>query len=157
TYFARVSGDVGAQYGLVVTRGATIEQEPNGDRSTAQDITRPGVVLGSLSRRDSSSGSGLIRVAVVPANTSSDDPGFRSVVNQLNDDTYFTSQATLLTPAQIDTLAELSAYDVVVIGNNGFSGDNYGAATAALRSWVTAGGGIVDTGWGVYSAGNLTA
>jgi hypothetical protein len=51
-------------------------------------------------------------------------------------------------------VAELNAYDVVVIGNSGFSnGDGFEQFAGALRSWVEAGGGVVMTGWGVFGAG----
>lgn len=152
TYFARVRGISGGRYALVVTRGAAQDVEPNGNPESAQDLTLNRVALGAIGRGGGGAG---LRVAVVRANSNGDDAGFRAIVDQLNDRTYYNFQATLAGPSQIDTLAELNAYDVVVIGNNGYSGDNYGAAAAALRSWVQAGGGIVETGWGVYAAGSL--
>jgi Ca2+-binding RTX toxin-like protein len=94
-----------------------------------------------------------ITVAVVGGTT--DDAGFVATVNQLNDDTHFDFTATKVTAAQVDTAAELAAYDAVVIGNNGVSnGDPFGNAafTAALRTWVEGGGGVVLTGWGIYGA-----
>src|SRR5436190_21724010 len=46
------------------------------------------------------------------------DAGYQAIVNQLNNDTYFDFSATLVNLTQIDTLAVLNAYDVVVFGDN---------------------------------------
>src|SRR5262249_9522932 len=73
-----------------------------------------------------------------------------------NDRTYFNFNATLVQPAQVSTLAQLNAYDAVVIGNNGYvSGDPFdnAAFTAALRQWVEAGHGLVAPRVTVYGAG----
>ena len=96
-----------------------------------------------------------IHVAVVGLGGTNDDSGFAATVPQLNDDTYFDFTATRVTPAQVDTAAELAPYDVVVIGNNGLpTGDPFdnAAFTGALRAWVEAGGGVVATGMTVYGA-----
>jgi len=72
-----------------------------------------------------------------------------AVVAQLNDDTYFDFDATLVVAADIDTAGELAAYDVVVLGGSGFTNADWTAPmAAALRAWVEAGGGAVFTGWG---------
>jgi hypothetical protein len=97
-----------------------------------------------------------LTVAVVGTGGAANDSGFAAIVNQLNDDTYFDFTATLVPPDQVDSAAELSAYDVVVIGNNGTAtGDPFdnAAFTSALRTWVEAGGGVVMTGPGVLGAG----
>ena len=95
-----------------------------------------------------------INVAVVAG--MADNSGFSAIVSQLNDDTYFNFNATLVSPSQVDTTAKLSVYDVAVIGNGGgVNGDGFdnGAFTGALRTWVESGHGVVATGWTVYGAG----
>lgn len=84
------------------------------------------------------------------------DSGFAAIVAQLNDDTYFDFSASLVAAAQVDTVGELNAYDVVVIGATGYpNGDPFdnAAFTAALRTWVEAGNGVVLSGPGVFAAG----
>lgn len=80
-----------------------------------------------------------IKVAVVvqPGDNST---GFIEIVNQLNNDTYFDFTATLVNSSQVDTAAELNAYNAVIIGNSG-SNSAYMDPTfaSALRSWVEAG------------------
>jgi uncharacterized membrane protein len=104
-----------------------------------------------------------IKVAVVgidPGPTT-DNSGFQATVNQLNDSTAFDFQATFVLAAQVDTAAELAAYDAVIIGNSGslFDGDpfNNSTFTAALRTWVEGGGGVILTGWGISGAGSSSA
>ncbi len=85
-----------------------------------------------------------IRVAVQQSNVNS--AWTTAVVNQLNDDTYFNFTATAVTDAQIDTVAELSNYDVVLLADYGTVIST--ATAAALKSWVQSGkGGIVSTAW----------
>ncbi|MCW8984826.1 MAG: hypothetical protein OQK55_05760 [Thermoanaerobaculales bacterium] len=75
--------------------------------------------------------------------------GGAATVAQLNDDTYFDFNATLVSTADIDTALELAAYDVVVLGGSGNGDADWTVAmTSALRTWVEAGGGAVFTGWG---------
>ena len=101
-----------------------------------------------------------INVAVVGDISGGDQAGFIATRDQLNDDTYFDFNATLVNSSQVDTLAELSAYDVVIVGDNGWGGNDAFSNltfTAALRSWIeTQGGGVVMTGWGIYGAGAST-
>lgn len=101
-----------------------------------------------------------INVAVVGTGGASDDSGFAAIVNQLNDDTYFDFSATLVNASQVDSAAELSAYNAVVIGATGAptNGDPFDntAFTSALRAWVEAGGGVVMSGPGVFGAGSGT-
>ena len=94
-----------------------------------------------------------INVAVV-ASGSGYDSGFSALRNQLSDDTYFDFNASLVQPSDVDTVAELDAYDAVVIGNSGhgIDGDEFEQFAPALRTWVEAGGGVVATGWTVYGA-----
>lgn len=81
--------------------------------------------------------------------------GYTRIAAQLNDDTYYDFNATVVVAADIDTIAELDAYDVVVFGNNGYGAtDSVHAIASTLRSWVEAGGGIVATGWIIYSPDN---
>lgn len=73
------------------------------------------------------------------------------VVAQLNDDTFFDFDATLVVAADIDTAGELAVYDVVVLGGSGLDDADWTAPmAAALRAWVEAGGGALFTGWGNY-------
>ncbi|MBI2806017.1 MAG: Ig-like domain-containing protein [Planctomycetes bacterium] len=99
-----------------------------------------------------------ITVAVVGTGGVSDDSGFSAIVSQLNNDTYFNFTATLVSPYQVDTVGELNAYTVVVIGDNGIStnGNQFGAFAPALKTWVLAGGRVVATGWTIYGAGTAT-
>ncbi|MBI2875792.1 MAG: right-handed parallel beta-helix repeat-containing protein, partial [Candidatus Tectomicrobia bacterium] len=151
-YLLRISGPEGAAYSLLVTRGAEFDQEPNFNQATAQEIGASRQVLGALGQRQGRGGGA--QVAVVSAGNS--DPfrnaGLTAIVNQLNDDTYFDFTATLVTPSQVDTLAELENYDVVVLGDTGHSDNAFQQIASALRSWVEAGGGLVATGWAVSGA-----
>jgi MYXO-CTERM domain-containing protein len=72
---------------------------------------------------------------------------------QLNNDTFFDFTASVLTAGQADTLAELQAYDVVVLGSSGFGDDNgyTDQMMAAMRQYLDAGGGIVTVGWWNYA------
>src|SRR5262245_40559846 len=63
----------------------------------------------------------VVKVAVVSSGGVSNDIGFSATAAQLNDDTYFDFSATMVSASQVDTTAELAAYDVVVIGNSGFT------------------------------------
>jgi hypothetical protein len=74
------------------------------------------------------------------------------VAAQLNDDTFFDFSASVISTIQADTLAELLAYDVVVLGGSGNSTSEYSSATlAAVRSFLEAGHGVVTAGWYIFS------
>ena len=96
-----------------------------------------------------------IKVAVVEdgsANTS----GYLALANQLNHDTLFHFSATVVTPAQVSTVAKLNAYNVVVAGGSGFStSGGYDTYAAALHTWVLQGHAVVMTGWGSFA--NVTS
>ena len=77
--------------------------------------------------------------------------GADDVVNQLNDDTYFDFTASQVDGSNINTEAELSNYDVVVIGDTGHNNDDHATFQTALKNWVWDGGSVVSTGWIVYS------
>ena len=154
-FFARVSLMTGStQYSLLLTRGASFDGEPNSEDDEAQDLSLTHQALGALGL--TRGGGNGARVAVVSTVSSGDAAGFQAIVNQLNDQTYFDFQATLVTPEQVDTIAELNAFDVVVIGNNGHGGSLFNNFAAPLRSWVEAGGGVVMTGWGVFGSGQAS-
>lgn len=93
-----------------------------------------------------------IKVAVISEGTGQDNSGYQATVDQLNDDTHFDFTATLVAPTDVDTLGELSAYNAVVIGDNGNPGSQDTIYAVALKAWVQAGGGVVMTGWGVYGS-----
>jgi hypothetical protein len=68
--------------------------------------------------------------------------------DQLNNDTWFDFDATVVIASDIDSEAELAAYDVVVIGGSGHNNADWTAAmAAAVRQFVEDGGGLVGTGW----------
>jgi hypothetical protein len=92
-----------------------------------------------------------IRVAV----ESSGNATGAALAAQLNDDTFFDFQATVVTAGQIDSLAELDDYDVVVIGDSGFNNNDMTDAMAtALRDWAqSTGGGVVSVGWIDFAVG----
>jgi len=96
-----------------------------------------------------------IRVAVEdgsPNGTGAD------IVSQLNDDTWADFSATKVTAGDIDSLAELANYDVVIIGDSGNRNHDWTAAmSSALRDWVNAGGAAVLTGWGNYGMNTSNA
>jgi hypothetical protein len=88
-----------------------------------------------------------IRVAVETGGASTASAA--AVAAQLNDDTFFDFTATVVSAGQIDTIAELGAFDVVLLGDSGNNDSDWTAAmAAALRTWVEAGHGAVFTGWG---------
>ncbi len=157
-YYARVGGTAGVAYGLTVTRNASFDLELHSRGDVFQDITRNGEVLAGLRGRGGSGGGGTTRVAVVgTTGNSSDNAGFQQIVDQLNDSAQFGFQAQLVTAVDVDTAAELDQYDVVVIGNNGYStGDEFSVVAPVLKPWVESGGGLLMTGWGIYGSGNET-
>ncbi len=141
-YYLRVAGNFSAEYHLAVTRNALLA----GALGSAADITG----VPSVASHVTGGGSmynGKIRVAV------QGDNGIVSAM--LNDSTAFDIEAVAVSGSQIDTLAELSAYDVVLIGNHSYESE-YDGFAPALRSWVEAGGGLVATGWTVFGGGLST-
>lgn len=139
-FYLRVSGNAIGMYNLVVTRGIALDL-PVLQENGAQDISLTGQVLGNMS--GAAAQTGAIRVAVL---------GGGNTVGQLNDDSYYNFTATSVSASQIDTLAELDNYDVVVIGAFQSKSSMF-AIAPALRQWVEAGNGLVTTGWGVYYGG----
>jgi len=93
-----------------------------------------------------------IRVAVESSGTATG----AALAAQLNDDTFFDFEATVVTAGQIDSLAELDDYDVVVIGDSGNNdNDMTDVMATALRDWAqTTGGGVVSVGWIDFAVGN---
>ena len=144
TYYLRVAGASSGAYSLVVTRGQTISLELN---NAAQDITVTGDVLGALGGRGDGQS---IRVAVVNSGSAG------NVVTQLNNDSFFNFTASSVNLTQIDTLAELASYDVVMLGDSNTSHAQLQSMAPVLRQWVEAGGGVVGTGWLIYSVGVST-
>ncbi|MCC6473479.1 MAG: Ig-like domain-containing protein, partial [Burkholderiales bacterium] len=144
TFYVRLSSASALPYSVVVTRSAGFGLETG---SRVQDISPTGQVLGALGTDgNGSSNAGGIRVAILDGGNSG------QVASQLNDDSYFNFTASLVSAAAIDTLAELSSYDVVVIGDQS-SRAGLQAIASVLRQWVEAGGGVVGTGWLAYAAG----
>ena len=95
---------------------------------------------------------GGLRVAVEQPAAS--NGGAPAVVNQLNDDTHFDFTAQQVVGGDINTVAKLSNYDAVVIGQSGSGSANtrdFHLFGAALKDWVWNGGGVVSTGFVVYA------
>jgi hypothetical protein len=95
-----------------------------------------------------------IDVAVVET-AGSGTGGGAAVVAQLNDDTFFDFTATLVDPSGVDSAAELTSYDVVVLGGSGLGNDPIWtvAMANALKVFVEGGGGVLMTGWGLWNSG----
>ena len=105
------------------------------------------------------SASSSCNVAVVGTGTTTSNEGYDLTVNQLNDDTFYNFTATRVNPTDVDSAAELSAYDAVVIGWT-FEANNYTIYQSALRAWVEGGGGVVGLGfldWSVPAATDIDA
>jgi hypothetical protein len=154
-YTVRISGEANRAYSLVITRSGEFDREANSTAASAQEISQTGQVLGSLGYRTEATPGAQVKVAVVGTTDASYNTHFTPIVTQLNNDTFFDFQATLVTPSQVDTVAELNAYDVVLIASTGNNPpkDDFEVYAPALRQWVTAGGGLVATGWTVYGSG----
>lgn len=156
----RSENDGAGRYVLGAVQGAVLETE-NADLGP-RVIAGGTPVLGGLGERAGEIGS--LRIAVVHG-SGSPTAGYPRTAAQLNDTTRFSFDAVVVAPTGIDSLAELSQYDVVVIGNDGYgtsSGDQFGVYASALAAWVEAGGAVVMTGWGAYgsngeSSATLTA
>ena len=69
-----------------------------------------------------------IRVAVESASGSSATS--TELAAQLNDDTWYDFDATVVVASDIDTAAELASYDVVIIGDSGYNQADWTAAMA---------------------------
>ncbi|MEW5770787.1 MAG: Ig-like domain-containing protein [Pseudomonadota bacterium] len=153
-YYLRVSGGGGEDYTLVAVKSALLEAESNSQPAQAQDIGTMTEVLGGVG---GSGVAGSLNVAVVSTGSGGGyDAGLLAIVSQLNDDTWFDFNATLVAPTGVDTLAELSAYDAVVIGGSGNFSNQFATFAPVLRAYVEGGGGLVTTGWGVYASGGLS-
>ena len=88
-------------------------------------------------------------VAVVGA-TSSESSS--SLAAQLNDDTYFDFDATVVSPGDVDSATELAAYDVVIIGGSGQGAPTWTKSfVTELDTWVRGGGGLVTLSWFHYT------
>ena len=89
-------------------------------------------------------------VANVAVLDTGDDAAFAAIAAQLNDNTYGLDLiATVVQPSQIDTVNELLAFDVVVLGDDGTdpSPDTFTSVAFALNDWANNhDGGIVAVG-----------
>ena len=94
-----MSGDP-SEYSLVVTRGADLDLTVPGHE---QDISLTHAVLGGW--QDGTA----IQVAVVSSDSSAYDMGLQAMVDQLNDDTWFNFDASLVSRDSADTVEELVA------------------------------------------------
>ncbi|WP_342364198.1 CARDB domain-containing protein [Terrarubrum flagellatum] len=140
-------GSGAARYALTATRDEQLE-------NTLPDLIAPltsNVLFGRMEAGPLSVG-GAIRVAIHGVST---DARAIQARDQLNDSTRFNFQATIVDGGQIDTLAELSQYDVVILGNEGVI-SQLGGFADALKQFVLAGGGVVATGFTVFGTGYAT-
>ena len=153
TYFARVSSHGSQDYSLVVLSDATIEAEPNDQIYRPTPLFSGLAGLGSLYRKnDHPNSSSPFPIYVAVHAGSNGQP----VVDQLNQYSYIGFNAVLVAGVDIDTVEELNAYDVVVIGDDSAESELQTFAPA-LRAWVEAGkGGVVGTGWLIHAAGSDT-
>lgn len=98
-----------------------------------------------------------IRVGIVDITSGG---GGSQTAAQLNNDTYFDFTASVIAPSGADSLAELSNYDVVIIGGSGSPNNAAGwtsGMASSLRTWVEQGGGLLATGWYVYERNYQTS
>jgi hypothetical protein len=87
----------------------------------------------------------VVRVAVEDGTGHGSGP---AVVLQLNDDTYFDFQATLVNAGGIDEASELANYDVVIFGGSGYADADWTPEMAAsVADWVREGHCAIATGW----------
>lgn len=99
----------------------------------------------------SSADAAPIKVAVLSGASGTGSWGLAA--DQLNNDTYFDFSASLLNGASITSASALMDYDVVVLGGSGNSTLEYTAATlSAVKAFMQAGNGVVNTGWARFSA-----
>lgn len=69
----------------------------------------------------------------------------------------FQFNAVAVTGTQIDTVAQLNAYQAVVIGDGGdYGNDDLSTFSSALKNWVMAGGGVVAAAWIIWESGSTT-
>jgi subtilase family serine protease len=149
TFYAAVTGS--DSYSLLVQRNLAWDTEPNSRSQDAQSLIGNGGVLGNLGGAgDRRSSGGTIRVALLAA-----PGGTMTAGEQLADDTYFDFDPVLVSGWQIDTVSELSRFDVVVIGDYASHAD-LELIGPALKTWVESGGGVVGTGWLNYAASDYT-
>ena len=134
-YFVRIVGLDDAGYQLTLGLGAVLESTDLAGEST--DIGQSGYSLGSLGFPQHAD---VVRVAVV------DDVTNPSIVAGWLDSSFrFDFESIVVAGADIDSLGELSQFDVVVIGDYAQREELYPLGPA-LRSWVEFGGGVVGTG-----------
>lgn len=101
-----------------------------------------------------------VKVAILQGSSGSLDVA--SVAAQLNDNTYFDFNASVLMGDMIGSASALSDYGVVLLGGSGSSNTEYSASTlAAVSSFMQGGGGVVTAGWyrfgAIYTANQADA
>jgi len=132
---------------MLVTADAAIHRSGNDGRDGSTDVC-----ISNGATVEPSGTRGGIKVAVEQDQAIANNAGGADdVVTQLNDDTHFDFTATQVDGSAINTVAKLSNYDVVVIGDTGHNNDDHSTFQTALKNWVWDGGGVISTGWIVYS------
>ncbi len=97
--------------------------------------------------------SAQVRVAVVTGGTMTGP----QCAAQLNDDTFFDFDASVVGAADVDEAGELSQYHVVILGDSGSRSSGYTEQMfAAIRQWMDQGGGVVTVGWYNYGTDVLS-
>ncbi|NQV31708.1 MAG: DUF4347 domain-containing protein, partial [Phycisphaeraceae bacterium] len=140
-YYLALSSGSETSYTLLVMINAQFNVEPDDGSLLYTDS-----VLGFLGSSDlEDANGGTIRVALL-------NDGYMHADVQLGDDTYFDFDPVLVRRGEIDSVQELDAYDVVVIGDRS-SHFELVTVAPALRSWVEDGGGVVGVGWLINAAG----
>ncbi|MCA9138051.1 MAG: hypothetical protein KDB00_14865, partial [Planctomycetales bacterium] len=142
TYYARVRGDSGIDYTLVVTRDTSLERRLPG---TVQTIGSSGNVLGAI--RLGEAGEYTISIGVA-----SDNGNEQQIIDQLNDSSKYLFDATAIDLAGITLATDLDIFDVVIIGGEG-ARDSIAGYAPLLRSWVEDGGHLIALGGTIFSAG----
>ncbi|MFT5682815.1 MAG: putative membrane protein [Myxococcota bacterium] len=96
--------------------------------------------------------SAQVYVAVVE---STDGETSADLAAQLNDDTWYDFEATVVTVEDVDTLKEMEIYDAVVLGGSGSGAPDWTKNfISVLDAYVRNGGGLVGTGWFHYTVDN---
>ena len=98
---------------------------------------------------------GVINVAVIQGLDGNDTSA--AVAAQLNANTEFQFNATVVADSSINTFANLAGYNAVVLGGSGYSTTAYSPASlSAFHTYLTNGGGIVTSGWYRYSVASIS-
>ena len=85
----------------------------------------------------------IVRVALETSNVTLND-SYPAIKAMLESNGFIVD---IVNAAQIDTLAEISVYNVVCIGDSGHGQNDWSQFAATLKAYVQSGGGVVASGW----------